>query len=156
MAMDAETWRWVWLAVAVGGVVGEIATAGTFFLLPFGIGAAVACALAFASLALGFQWLAFVLVSLAAVMATRPLARRLDRADSGEGVGASRWVGQTGMVLREIPSSHEAGIVRIGGEDWRAQSRDGVRVPAGSKVLVVEVTGTRLVVLPLELPEGEF
>ena len=151
--MDAEAWRWVWLVFAVGGIVGEIATAGTFFLLPFGIGAAAACVLAFLSLALGLQWLAFVLVSLGVFLATRPLARRLDRAEIPRGVGAGRLIGQQAFVLADV--DHDRGLVRIGGEEWRAQSRDGVRVPAGAKVLVVEVIGTRVVVLPLELPEGD-
>ena len=153
LEMDAEAWRWIWLVFAAGAVVGEIATAGTFFLLPFGIGAAAACVLAFLSLALGLQWLAFVLVSLGAFAATRPLARRLDRAESPSGVGAGRLIGQQGFVLDAV--DHDSGLVRIGGEEWRAQSRDHVRVPAGSKVLVVEVVGTRLIVLPLELPEGD-
>jgi membrane protein implicated in regulation of membrane protease activity len=151
--VDAEAWRWVWLLFAAGAVVGEIATAGTFFLLPFGIGAALACILAFAGLALTGQWFVFVLVSLIAFAATRPLARRLDRAETPSGVGAGRLIGQQGMVLSEV--GHDLGLVRIGGEEWRAQSRDGLRLPAGARVLVVEVTGTRLVVLPLELPEGD-
>ena len=154
--MDGDVWQWIWLAAAVAGVVGEIATAGTFFLLPFGIGAALACALAFLGVGLGLQWLVFVVVSIAAVAATRPLAKRLDSSGSPSAVGARRWVGQSGTVLRAIPPGHEAGVVRIGGEEWRAQSRDGVAVPAGARVLVVEVTGTRLVVLPLELPEGDL
>jgi membrane protein implicated in regulation of membrane protease activity len=143
----------VWLLFAAGGVVGEIATAGTFFLMPFAIGAAVACILAFLSLALGLQWLAFVVVSLAAFAATRPLVKRLDRAEVTSGVGAGRLIGQQGTVLTEV--GHDIGLVRVGGEEWRAQSRDAVRVPAGSRVLVVEVSGTRLIVLPLELPEGD-
>ena len=151
--MDADAWRWVWLVFAAGALVGEIATAGTFFLMPFAIGAAVACVLAFLSLALGLQWLAFVIVSLAAFAATRPLARRLDRADAPRGVGAGRLIGLQGLVLSDV--DHDSGLVRIGGEEWRAQSRDRVRVPAGSQVLVVEVVGTRLIVLPLELPEGD-
>ena len=81
--MDPETWRWVWLAFAVGGVVGEIATAGTFFLFPFGLGAAVACLLAFLGVDVGLQWVAFLVVSVAALAATRPIARRLDRAGPG-------------------------------------------------------------------------
>lgn len=151
--MDPEAWRWIWLAVAVGGVVGEIATAGTFFLFPFGIGAGVAAVLAFAGLALGWQWLAFVVVSFAVFAATRPIVRRLDARESVKGVGAGRLIGMQGLVLDAV--DHESGIVRVGGEEWRAQSRDRVRVPAGSQVLVVEVVGTRLVVLPLELPEGD-
>jgi membrane protein implicated in regulation of membrane protease activity len=151
--MDPETWRWLWLAFAVGAVVGEIATAGTFFLLPFSVGAAIASILAFAGVDLGFQWLAFVLTSLAAFAATRPIARRLDRTQSPTGVGAGRLIGMQGLVLDAV--DHDSGMVRVGGEEWRAQSRDRVRVPAGSQVLVVEVVGTRLIVLPLELPEGD-
>lgn len=156
--MDGELWRWIWLAVAVGGVVGEIATAGTFFLLPFGIGAALACVLAFVDAPLALQWSVFVGISAAAAAATRPLARRLDNNPSlPSGVGASRWVGQTGIVLESIPAGTDTtGLVRIGGEQWRAQTRHGIRVPTGSEVLVVEVVGTRLVVLPLEIAsEGE-
>ncbi len=148
-----EVWRWIWLVTSFVFIVGEIGVAGTFFLLPFGIGAVVACVLAFLSLALGLQWLAFVLVSLAAFAATRPLARRLDRAEAPRGVGAGRLIGQQGFVLDTV--DHDSGLVRIGGEEWRAQSRDHVRVPTGSKVLVVEVVGTRVIVLPLELPEGD-
>jgi membrane protein implicated in regulation of membrane protease activity len=146
------------LAVAVGGVVGEVASAGTFFLLPFGLGAAIACVLAFVGAPLALQWLVFVGVSTAAVAGMRPLARRLDNSPSlPSGVGASRWVGQTAVVLQPIPAGTEStGLVRIGGEQWRAQTRHGVPVPTGSEVLVVDVVGTRLVVLPLEIAsEGE-
>jgi membrane protein implicated in regulation of membrane protease activity len=153
-SVDPETWRWIWLVLAVAGIVGEIATAGTFFLFPFGLGAVIACILAFAGVDVVFQWIAFVLVSIGAFAASRPLVRRLDRSGPS-GVGADRWVGKQGIVLRAIPNEHEAGLVRIGGEEWRAMSRSGVTVPAGSTVLVVEVVGTRLVVLPLELGQAE-
>jgi membrane protein implicated in regulation of membrane protease activity len=151
--MDSvELWRWLWLAMAVIGVAGEIATAGTFFILPFGVGAAVAAILAFAGVDLALQWVAFVAVSAAGVAATRPIARRLDRGGDDSGIGARRWIGQSATVLTAIPpGDDETGLVRIGREEWRAQSSEGVPIPAGSRVLVVEVTGTRLVVLPLEL-----
>ncbi len=45
--MDPEVWRWVWLAAAAAFIVGEITVAGTFFLLPFGLGAAVAAVFTF-------------------------------------------------------------------------------------------------------------
>ena len=108
-------WRWLWLALAVGSVVGEIATAGTFFLLPFGVGAAIASVLAFAGVDVGFQWLAFVLTSIAAFGATRPIARRLDRAETPRGVGAGRLIGLHGTVLDAV--DHDSGVVRIGGEE---------------------------------------
>jgi inner membrane protein len=149
----AELWRWIWLALAVAGVVGEMATAGLFFLLPFGIGAAVAAVLAFAGVGLVAQWVAFVAVSALAVAFTRPLARRLDRNHPSAGAGARRLIGRTGTVVSELTGG--AGVVRVEGEEWRAVTNHGVTIPAGSKVLVTEVTGTRLEVLPLELAEGD-
>lgn len=148
---DAESWRWVWLVVAAAGLAGEMVTAGTFFLLPFGLGAAAACAAAFAGASLDVQWLVFVATSLGLFAATRPLARRLDRTVGGEGIGARRWIGQSAVVLSDIPSgADETGLVRIGREEWRAQTGNGAPVPAGERVVVIDVTGTRLIVQPQE------
>lgn len=144
---DTELWRWVWLVAAVVALGGEIVTAGTFFLLPFGLGAAAACAAAFAGTSVGAQWLVFVAVSFALFAATRPLARRLDRTVGTEGIGARRWIGQTAFVLTDIPTgADETGLVRVGREEWRAQTRDGTPVAAGARVVVLGVTGTRLIV----------
>ena len=144
---DPENWRWVWLAVAVVGLAGEIATTGTFFLLPFGIGAAVACLAAFAGAGIALQWLLFVVASALASAAVRPLARRLDRNVATDGIGARRWIGMSALVLDDIPAGpDETGLVRVGREEWRAQSVDGTPVVAGERVTVVDVTGTRLVV----------
>lgn len=151
----AEIWRWIWLAVAVGGVVGEMATPGMFFLLPFGLAAILATALAFAGVPLALQWLAFVLGSAAAVAMTRPLARRLDRTAPSVGAGARRLIGQTGVVIGSLPAGGGPGVIRVEGEEWRAVTQHGMAIPVGSKVLVTDVTGTRLEVLPLELTEGD-
>lgn len=144
---DPESWRWVWLAVAVVGLAGEIVTTGTFFLLPFGIGAAGACVAAFAGVELGLQWLIFVVVSAIASAAVRPLAKRLNSDVTTDGVGARRWIGMTALVLDDIPAgADETGLVRVGREEWRAQSASGSPVAAGERVTVVEVLGTRLIV----------
>lgn len=150
--MDSpEVWRWVWLAVAAGAAVGEMAMAGSFFLLPFALGGAAAAILAFAGIDVAIEWLVFLAVSVAAVVATRPLARRLDTASPVEGIGARRWISQTATVLEEIPAGpHETGLVRLGGEHWRAESLEGVAVDEGTMVKVVDVVGTRLVVWPLD------
>jgi membrane protein implicated in regulation of membrane protease activity len=147
-----ETWRWVWLAAAAGFAVGEIAVAGSFFLLPFAGGALVAALVAFAGGPVALGWLAFLVVSALAVGVLRPLARRLDQAPT-QAIGATRWVGRQGYVLRDIPSGPGAtGLIRLDREEWRAESLMGVPIRAGSTVLVSRVDGTRLVVLPVEEP----
>lgn len=148
-----ETWRWIWLATAVLFAVGEIAVAGTFFLAPFAVGAAVAAAVAFAGAGIGLEWLLFVVVSAGAAAVLIPFGRRLDQRTGHTAIGANRWVGRQAVVLTEIPAGHgAAGLVRLEREEWRAESLLGARIPVGSTVLVSRVDGTRLVVIPIEEP----
>ena len=142
-----EIWRWIWLAAAVVFGLGEMATVGSFFLLPFALGALVAALLAFAGVGLGLEWLAFIVVSVGSLVALRPIVRRLDRDEPTEGIGAKRLIGQPALVLEDIKGGiHELGLVRIHREEWRAESVDGSPVTAGSTVRVVDVRGTRVVV----------
>jgi membrane protein implicated in regulation of membrane protease activity len=150
---EPETWRWVWLGAAVLFGIGEMATPGAFFLAPFGIGAVVAAALAFADAALGVQWAAFVGVSLVALIALRPLARRLDRDGASDGVGSRRLIGKDGTVLEAIEPDH-LGLVRVEREEWRAESADRGAVPVGARVLITEVQGTRVIVTATKEPEA--
>jgi len=94
-----EVWRWVWLVAAVAFAGGEIAVAGSFFLLPFAFGAVVACVLAFLDVDVAWQWLAFVGVSAVSLLALFPLRRRLDREEPQDGIGARRLLGQPATVL---------------------------------------------------------
>jgi membrane protein implicated in regulation of membrane protease activity len=149
--MDSpEEWRWIWLVAAFVFAVAEMANPGSFFLLPFAIGALVATVLAFADIGLGAEWIAFVAVSAATLVALRPIARRLDLSGEDAGVGARRLVGQTATVLAEIPGERELGLVRIHREEWRAESLDGSVIPQGATVKVAEVEGTRVLVAPVD------
>ena len=146
---STELWRWIWLGSGVLFSVGEIAVAGTFFLLPFGVGAFAAAVVAFASTSVTASWIVFVAVSVAAFATLVPLGRRLNRStgQSREAIGANRWEGRRGVVLEEIPAGPgSTGLVRVDREEWRAESLGDGPVPAGSEVMVVRVDGTRLVV----------
>ena len=150
-----DTWRWIFLVAAVVFTVGEIAVAGTFFLLPFGVGALAAALAAFAGLSVALDWLVFVLVSAGASAVLWPLGRRLDRNNPQHAIGANRWVGRQALVTRDIPGEHGGtGMVRLEREEWRGESLMGIPIRSGSTVLVSRVDGTRLVVLPLEEPSG--
>lgn len=144
---EPEQWRWIWLGAAVLFGLGEMATPGAFFLAPFGVGAAVAAILAFADVPIAGEWAAFVGISVASLIALRPFARRLDRDGDSSGVGSRRLIGRHGTVLSTI-TPEEPGVVRVDREEWRAESSDRSRIPAGTPVLVTEVEGTRVIVTP--------
>ncbi|HET6835071.1 MAG TPA: NfeD family protein [Acidimicrobiales bacterium] len=157
--MDSpEDWRWVWIIATAVFAIGELTTPGSFFMLPFAIGALVATVLAFLDVNVVVEWLAFVGVSLAVFAALRPVAHRLNRSVDDTGVGSRRLLGQSGVVLREIPAG-DVGLVRVDREEWRAQSTDGAGIPTGTAVRVADVQGTRVIVAAvdqLSSPTGEL
>ena len=147
---DPEAWRWIWMIAAFVFVVGEISTAGTFFLLPFGIGAAVAALLAFGGVGITWQWVAFVGLALVSFALLRPLARRLDVGNPSDGFGARRLIGAVGTVIEAADGNGEQGLVRIQREEWNAESVDGSAIATDTRVRVVEVRGTRVLVAPVD------
>ena len=145
--VDNETWRWVWTLFALAMGIGEIFTAG-FFLLPFAIGAAAAAVTAWLGVALAAQWLVFFGVS---AIAFAYLRKFIDRQDDQvqPRIGANRWLDATGVVLQDIDPHSGYGMVRIDTEEWRAMSEDGTAITAGTRIIVTDVQGSRLVVTPL-------
>lgn len=155
-ASSPETWRWIWLGAAAVFTLGEVLTTGTFFLISFAVGAAVACVIAFLGGAVVLEWAAFVAVSTVALVLLRPLGRRINAAGSPDRVGAERWEGRIATVVRTIPAGvQETGVVRLEREEWRAESADAGTIPAGTVVRVVRVAGTRVVVTPQDTPSRE-
>jgi len=151
---DPETWRWVWLAASVVLTAGEMTVAGTFILIPFGLSALVAMVLAFAGVSLIVQWLVFVPLSGALfALFWRHASASMKNMAAPAGAGESRLVGALGSVISEIPDSpSDSGMVRIGGEEWRAVT-DGEPIAEGSRVKITSMRGTRVVVT--RAAEGE-
>lgn len=150
--MEPETWRWVWLGVAAVFALGELTAPGSFFLLPFAIGAAVASALAFADVPVVGELAVFLVVSIVALALFRKVAHRLDRNEPTEGIGSRRLIGQPARVIEEISGESDLGTIRVHREEWRAESGDGRPIPTGTPVKIVEVRGTRVVVFPVDSP----
>lgn len=146
---DSGIWALVWFGAAATLTVGEIMVAGSFFLVPFAIGAlAAGVAALFTNLLV--SWAVFPIVSVLAFLGLRPYARKLDAASPNvAGVGANRLIGHDGVVLSSIPAvAGGEGMVRVGTEQWRADSATGAALALGQTIEVVEVQGTRLIVKP--------
>ena len=148
---DPDSWLWVWLLAALFFALAEMATPVTFFLLPFAVGSLLAALFAFLDISIVLEWAVFVGGSLATFLALRPVARRLNRAGQDAGIGSRRLLGQEATVLEDIPGPGDLGLglVRVGREEWRAESTDGSPIPIGSQVRVADVRGTRVVVSSL-------
>lgn len=141
----------VWAVLAGIFFVGEIFTAG-FFLLWFAIGAAVAAVLAGVGLSMPWHVGGFAVVSAVLFAFSRRFAERVTSAQP-PGIGADRFVGEYGVVLEDIDETQNSGCVRVGQDEWRAQSDTGHVIAKGTRVQVVRMNGTRVVVKAVE--QGE-
>ena len=141
--MDIELWRWIWTIFAVLMLIGETISLG-FFLLPFGVGGALAAVAAWIGWNLAVQWLFFFVGTGAAFLVVR---RHISRQDEDDGllIGPERYVGERGLILETVDMDANTGLVRVHADEWRAIT-DGEPIPEGAEVEVEEVRGTRLVV----------
>jgi membrane protein implicated in regulation of membrane protease activity len=133
---------WGWIVMALIFFAAEIFTAG-FVLLCFGIGALAAAALAFFGLGLTWQLLAFLVVSSAAVLLSRPFAERVT-STGPQSLAGDRVLGKRAVVLQAIDPIANTGMVRVDTEEWRAESVDHSPIAKDSVVEVVAVEGVRL------------
>jgi membrane protein implicated in regulation of membrane protease activity len=91
------------------------------------------------------QLAAFVAVSLAGIVLIRPIALRRLQHRTTFRTGTAALVGQTAYVLTDV--SPQAGLIRIGGEEWSARPYDEASViPAGSTVDVLQIKGATALV----------
>lgn len=147
---DSEIWRWIWVVVIAGFLVGEMFTPGTFFFLPFAAGALGAAIAAFAGGSVGLQWVLFLVLSVVTSLSFIPLRKRLDQIEPPVGVGSQRILHQTGVLITGITAGPTGtGTVRIGREEWRAESVDEQSIDEGTVVKVVEIRGTGVLVQPV-------
>lgn len=142
-----ENYWWAWMILAALFIVGEIFTAG-FFLLPIGIGAAAAGLVALLGGNTIWQLVVFVVASFILFLVSRRFAQRVTK-EQPPGIGADRFIGQKCVVLEAINNLEDTGRVRMGKEEWRAESAGDGQIDRGTEVTVVRLSGTHLVVEPV-------
>jgi len=140
-----------WIILGVVLTVIEIVTP-TFFVFWFALGAFAASVLAYFDFSILLQTVTFVVISGILVILTRPLAKKLT-GSSERKITVDEIIDKAGIVIRDIkPGSF--GIVKVGSEEWRAVSNYDKVIRKDSKVKVLKLEGTTLIVEPLE-KEGE-
>lgn len=145
---DPTTWAGIWIGVTAIFAMGEMAAPGSFFLAPFGIGALAAAIVSMLQAPILFSFILFIVVSLIAFLLLRPLAAKLDSTVPLKGgVGAHRLIGELATVIEPIPMiAGETGMVKIGGETWKADTETGTALGNREQVTVIEVRGTSVIV----------
>ncbi len=91
------------------------------------------------------QWVVFVAVSAVALVATRPLVKKLTKTRV-QPTNADRCIGQTAVVTEEINNIEGKGQVHVNGVTWTARSSDGTVFKKDERVTVERIDGVKLIV----------
>ena len=141
------SWQ-VWFILAVLLLIAETFTGGFWLLC-----VALACAAAGVAGLVPFagllaQTVVFAVAGLLSFMGIRPaLVRRfLHSGAPALRSGVDALLGKTGYVTQKIEAGTRTGRVVVEGEDWRGASLDGSVLESGTRVMVIQVDGTTLIV----------
>ena len=142
-----EDWL-IWILLSIGLVVAEMTLTSGFWLACLAAGAAVAGVLALIpGVGVALQGVAFAATSLLSMAGVRPALVRAFQLGPGTGVrtGVEALLGKAGVVTERI-GRHAIGRVKVEGEDWRGATLEDVTLEPGTRITVVQVDGTTLVV----------
>lgn len=115
----------------------------------FAVGALAAIITCFFTNQFAIQVLVFALVSVAALLITKPLVDRIRQRRPASPLGIERLIGRRAEVLTDLIPG-EKGRVRLDGVDWQAVCTKPLC--AGSFCKVVAVDATTLTVEPFDEP----
>jgi membrane protein implicated in regulation of membrane protease activity len=133
-----------WIILAGGAFIGEMIVP-QFFLFWFGIGAIAALISSFLGLVYALQWVVFAVVSGVGLFSTRLFAKSVLKGEPSKSA-VYELLGQEMVVVRTIENLKGTGQVQGESDLWRAKSEDGSIITEGSKVKVIKIEGTSLIV----------
>ena len=146
---------WFWVAWLVAGLllVALEVHSQAFFAIFLAAGAFAATIVTAVGLPLWISAVIFAAVSLGGTLLIRPGLKRISDRRMGPRLalpGASdSLIGARALSLDQIGDEHHPGHARLAGERWLAVSEEPGGVAPQTQVMVVEVRGTTLVVMPL-------
>ena len=140
----------IWIAAIILFGIAEAATAGLVSIW-FVAGAVAALVATELGAALWFQFATFLVVSILALTATRPLARKmLDKTIVP--TNADRVLHHEAKVIETVDNENATGAVYIDGKTWTARSDSGEIIEKGKMAKIVRMEGVKLYVRPARNP----
>ena len=141
----------VWIIAIVVFSVAEGLTAGLVTIW-FALGALAALLAALFGAPLWLQLVWFFVISIATLIATRPLARKFLNGRT-QATNADMYVGKECIVTETIDNIAGTGAVKVAGKVWTARTEDDAVVPAGTKAEALRIEGVKLIVKPVSEPQ---
>ncbi len=144
----------IWLVIMIVCLLIEAITVGlaTIWFAAGALAAIIVCALGMGALG---QWLVFFAVSMVLLIFTRPLAVKYINAKKVT-TNYEDAIGRTVQITEQVDNIKGTGTAVLNGQEWTARSWQEDKVlEKDTLAKVLEVTGVRLIVAPVEQDAGE-
>ncbi len=137
----------LWSGLGVVFIIFELIVPTSFLLLCIGIGMVGAGLIALTGIPIWGQILTWCIVTGISLWFTY---KKINKGEEPHGAYGSLYlVGRTGYVLQTI-EPYKGGVVYIDGEHWRALSKNHERIDEKESVKVVDIDGSKLIVVPVK------
>lgn len=134
-----------WLVVLIISIGIEVATLGlaSIWFAPGALAAIIAAAL---NAPVVVQIILFFVVSLLLLYFTRPIAVKYFNKDRIK-TNVESLVGKQAIVISEIDNLQGIGQVVVNGQEWSARTvKEGIKLPVGTVVNIMAISGVKLMV----------
>ncbi len=144
--MDIQWWHWLVFGLVL--VLAEVATAGGFYIIFFGIGAIIVGLLSSGNLAgpVGVQILLFAVLSVGSLLLFRGRLLGWFQTDP-QAPAVDQLVGEVAVVTEDLTAGG-VGKVELRGAAWSARTTSGGTLSRGARCRVKGVDGLMLLVEP--------
>jgi membrane protein implicated in regulation of membrane protease activity len=144
--MDLLWWHWLVLGLVL--VIAEMASAGGFYIIFFGVGALIVGVLSAFGLAgpVWMQLLLFAVISVAGLVLFRGRLLKSFQPDA-QAPAVDTLVGEIAVVAEDVGAGG-VGRVELRGTAWSARSATGASLARGARCRVTRVDGLMLYVEP--------
>lgn len=147
--MELEQYMpFIWIGFAVIMAICEAFTTQLVSLW-FVLGSVSAAIVSIFTKSIPIQSAVFLVVSLVALLVTRPLVKKLKQKRGNISTNSDRLIGKTGVILKEITDIHNVGQAKVEGEIWTVKS-ETAPILKDKKIKVLAIEGVKLIVEPVE------
>ena len=134
-----------WLLIFIVLLVIEIGTMGLTTIW-FAGGALAAFIMGIIGFGTGVQIAVFSIVSIVLLVSTRPIALKYFNKERQK-TNAESLNGKQALVLEEVDTLHNKGVVEVNGQEWSAKTEEPSGVIAKNTVVTIEgIQGVKLII----------
>lgn len=142
---QADPFIVLWVVLLIVFVIGELASVGLTSIW-FAAGALVALILAFLKVGPLLQFVAFLVVSIVLLLATRSWAQKFINSRTQK-TNADSIIGETIRIAERVSNRDQTGMAVVHGQEWTVRTRsDDEVIEKDQEAKVVEISGVKLIV----------